>query len=193
MFMKIAVINLKGGVGKTPLAFSIAKDLGFYYQSNDNSLVAKIYPEMARISAKLEIIDDCVYDFGGFVDHQILAIIKECDFVIVPCIPDWNSIYRTHDTLSQIAEYAVGRIIVVCSALENKADLEMIGRYLIENKVVPVEYFYLKFSKIFKNSIGSGKSFLELYNENGLSKNQYGSFIAQYIDILKYIKQKRVK
>lgn len=191
--MKIAVINLKGGVGKTPLAFSIAKDLGFYYQSNDNSLVAKIYPEMARISAKLEIIDDCVYDFGGFVDHQILAIIKECDFVIVPCIPDWNSIYRTHDTLSQIAEYAVGRIIVVCSALENKADLEMIGRYLIENKVVPVEYFYLKFSKIFKNSIGSGKSFLELYNENGLSKNQYGSFIAQYIDILKYIKQKRVK
>ena len=191
--MKIAVINLKGGVGKTPLAFSIAKDLGFYYQSNDNSLVAKIYPEMARISAKLEIIDDCVYDFGGFVDHQILAIIKECDSVIVPCIPDWNSIYRTHDTLSQIAEYAVGRIIVVCSALENKADLEMIGRYLIENKVVPVEYFYLKFSKIFKNSIGSGKSFLELYNENGLSKNQYGSFIAQYIDILKYIKQKRVK
>lgn len=191
--MKIAVINLKGGVGKTPLAFSIAKDLGFYYQSNDNSLVAKIYPEMARISAKLEIIDDCVYDFGGFVDHQILAIIKECDFVIVPCIPDWNSIYRTHDTLSQIAEYAVGRIVVVCSALENKADLEMIGRYLIENKVVPVEYFYLKFSKIFKNSIGSGKSFLELYNENGLSKNQYGSFIAQYIDILKYIKQERVK
>lgn len=191
--MKIAVINLKGGVGKTPVAFSIAKDLGLYYQSNDNSLVPKIYPEMARISAKLENIDDCVYDFGGFVDRQILDIIKECDFAIVPCIPDWNSIYRTHDTLSQIADYVSGKIIVICSALENKADLEMIGRYLIDNKVVPVEYFYLKFSKIFKNSIGSGKSFLELYEENGLSKNQYGSFIAQYVELLKYIKQKKVK
>lgn len=30
--MKIAVINKKGGVGKIPFAFSIAKDLGFCNQ-----------------------------------------------------------------------------------------------------------------------------------------------------------------
>lgn len=29
--MKIAVINKKGGVGKTPFAFSIAKNLGFFF------------------------------------------------------------------------------------------------------------------------------------------------------------------
>ena len=31
--MKIAVINKKGGVGKTPFAFSIAKDLGYFLQT----------------------------------------------------------------------------------------------------------------------------------------------------------------
>lgn len=122
---------------------------------------------MARISAKLENIDDCVYDFGGFVDHQILDIIKECDFAIVPCILDWNSIYRTHDTLSQIADYVSGKIIVICSALENKADLEMIGRYLIDNKVVPVEYFYLSLARSLKIRSDPVRAFLSYMRKTG--------------------------
>ena len=31
--MIISIINKKGGVGKTPFAFSIAKDLGFFYKA----------------------------------------------------------------------------------------------------------------------------------------------------------------
>ena len=41
--MRIAVINSKGGVGKTPLAFSLAKDFGLNLQTNDNSVVTQIY------------------------------------------------------------------------------------------------------------------------------------------------------
>ena len=37
--MIISVINKKGGVGKTSFAFSIAKDLGLYLQSNDASVI----------------------------------------------------------------------------------------------------------------------------------------------------------
>ncbi len=47
--MIISVINKKGGVGKTPFAFSIAKDLEYFLQSNDNSIIEKIYPEKAKI------------------------------------------------------------------------------------------------------------------------------------------------
>ena len=46
--MIILVINKKGGVGKTPIAFSLAKDLGYYLQSNDNSVIESIYPYTAR-------------------------------------------------------------------------------------------------------------------------------------------------
>ena len=48
--MILSVINKKGGVGKTPIAFSLAKDLGYYLQSNDNSVIESIYPDMAKIS-----------------------------------------------------------------------------------------------------------------------------------------------
>ena len=37
--MNLAVLQLKGGVGKTPLSFSLAKDLGLKWQSNDDSVV----------------------------------------------------------------------------------------------------------------------------------------------------------
>lgn len=72
--MVISIINKKGGVGKTPIAFSLAKDLGYYLQSNDNSVIESIYPDMAKISATPELIDDCVYDFGGFVDTGVVNI-----------------------------------------------------------------------------------------------------------------------
>ena len=45
--MIISVINKKGGVGKTSFAFSIAKDLGLYLQSNDASIIESIYPKMS--------------------------------------------------------------------------------------------------------------------------------------------------
>lgn len=41
--MNLAVLQLKGGVGKTPLSFSLAKDLGLNWQSNDDSVVLQFY------------------------------------------------------------------------------------------------------------------------------------------------------
>ncbi|EAL5117011.1 hypothetical protein DPU37_07905 [Campylobacter coli] len=65
--MIISVVNKKGGVGKTPFAFSVAKDLEYFLQSNDNSIIEKIYPEKAKILPTPKKIDNCVYDFGEFV------------------------------------------------------------------------------------------------------------------------------
>ena len=37
--MILAVLQLKGGVGKTPLSFTLAKDLGLNWQSNDAAVL----------------------------------------------------------------------------------------------------------------------------------------------------------
>ncbi|BEK13348.1 hypothetical protein B10927_17870 (plasmid) [Campylobacter jejuni] len=75
--MIISVINKKGGVGKTPFAFSVAKDLEYFLQSNDNSIIEKIYPEKAKILPTPKKIDNCVYDFGGFVEKEYWILLKK--------------------------------------------------------------------------------------------------------------------
>ncbi|EAL6695120.1 hypothetical protein OL255_002013, partial [Campylobacter coli] len=100
--MIISVVNKKGGVGKTPFAFSIAKDLEYFLQSNDNSIIEKIYPEKAKILPTPKKIDNCVYDFGGFVEKGVLDIIKESNKIIVPCTSNYNSLLRTLETLNEI-------------------------------------------------------------------------------------------
>jgi len=71
--MIISILNKKGGVGKTPFAFSIAKDLSLYLQSNDTSCIEQIYPNYAVITDTPKRIDNCVYDFGGFKSAGVLV------------------------------------------------------------------------------------------------------------------------
>ena len=51
--MKIAVINKKGGVGKTPFAFSIAKDLNMYLQSTTIVALKKFIQKWQKFQMKL--------------------------------------------------------------------------------------------------------------------------------------------
>ena len=98
--MIISIINKKGGVGKTSFGFSIAKDLELYLQSNDASIIESIYPNMSKISAQPKLIDNCVYDFGGFVSAGVLD--TKSDFIIMPCTALYNSILRTSKTINEL-------------------------------------------------------------------------------------------
>lgn len=187
--MRIAVINSKGGVGKTPLAFSLAKDLGLNLQTNDNSVVTQIY-DKAVFSNPCKIVDETVYDFGGFVAPGVLSILKECDFVIMPVTPKINSVFKAAETYNQIKDYARNMMVLVTDIV-NKGDLGTIIEALkgagFKNDV---EYMLLKRSAIFENAIANGMSFAELYNQNGLSRSQYKDFYLQYYKIIEYIKTK---
>ncbi len=184
--MIISVLNKKGGVGKTPISFSLAKDLGYFLQSNDNSVIENIYPDMAKITPKPQLIDNCVYDFGGFVDTGILDIIKASDVVIVPCVNEYNSILRTVETIEEIKSYAKA-ILVIATKTEKESDFKQV-QSAIEEYFDDLHFFELKSSKIFKNAIETGLSIDELFHENALSKSAYKSVYNQYLTVLNIFK-----
>lgn len=123
--MIISVINKKGGVGKTPISFSLAKDLGYYLQSNDNSVIESIYPDMAKISANPEIIENCIYDFGGFVTSGVLPVLKASSAILIPTSNDYNSILRTVETIEELQPLNENLFIVVTKT-EKESDFETV-------------------------------------------------------------------
>ncbi|MDY2585160.1 hypothetical protein [Helicobacter sp.] len=164
--MIISIINKKG------------KDLGYFLQSNDNSIIEKIYPKKAKILPTPKKIDNCVYDFGGFVEKGVLSIVEESD-IIIPCTSNYNSLLRTLETLNEIGND--GRVCKeknqICETLEsNFTDLNL---------------FFFKFSKIIENSMSSGASFTELYNENNLSRLSYTNFFNEYQRLLQFIRKEK--
>ena len=186
--MKIALLNKKGGVGKTPFAFSIAKDFGYFLQSNDNSCIEQIYPGKAKILDKVKDLDDCVYDFGGFSASGVLDIIKNCDVVIIPCLPTYNSFIRTVETINEIISINPN-IILLATNYKDDREEEFLENEL-DKRYKDIPTFYFKNSKIVNNAANYGLSFTELYNESSLSKRSYSSFFNEYRRLLKAIKSK---
>ena len=104
--MKIALVQEKGGAGKTSLSLSIAHTLDYNLISNDVSVYENTYPKAQVIlDSELPIIEDTVYDFGGFSDVKTLAIIKTADIIIIPCYNDKDSIVKTILTMQKIENY----------------------------------------------------------------------------------------
>ncbi|MCD8477583.1 MAG: ParA family protein [Sulfurospirillum sp.] len=174
--MIISVINKKGGVGKTPISFSLAKDLGYYLQSNDNSVIESIYPDMAKISPSPEIIDNCIYDFGGFVTSGVLPILKASSAILIPTSNDYNSILRTVETIEEIQPLNENLFVVVTKT-EKESDFETV-KNAINQHFDNLEFFELRLSKAFKNTIETGLSLTELYNETPLSKCAYKNCLS---------------
>ena len=182
--MIISIINKKGGVGKTSFGFSIAKDLELYLQSNDASIIESIYPNMSKISAQPKLIDNCVYDFGGFVSAGVLD--TKSDFIIVPCTALYNSILRTSETINELKEVNKNIIVLITdyTSDEDKEQVESALKSSFKN----LKYFYFKRSKILENSMRLGGSFKELGEASPLLKVAYRNFLGEYDQLLKTLK-----
>jgi MinD-like ATPase involved in chromosome partitioning or flagellar assembly len=191
---RIAVMNKKGGVGKTPTAKTLAVDLDYYIISNDESTIEALYPERAKVMDTPVLADEVVYDFGGFADSGVLAIIKECDLVYVPCINTPDSIKRTYQTIKEIEPYNAN-IAVIVTKTEVKTDIkkEIVGDFdevknTLEKHFNNIKFFELKLSKAFKHQEQTGQSLSQIINENGMTKWAYRDLNKQYSAILDYAK-----
>jgi len=180
--MVISVINKKGGVGKTSLAFSLAKDLEYYLISNDDSVIELIYKDMAKIMKEPRLVKNTVYDFGGFVDAGVMNVLNNSDYILIPLTSDLNSVKKTNSLLSELD---IKKVILVANRAE-KEDFREIEEYFKEHYNFPI--FEIKNSRIWKKTFEFKKSVSEIKNFTKLNSYIYRNSINGYEQLLNYIK-----
>lgn len=104
--LKVAIFNKKGGVGKTPLSYLIAKELGLKIITNDDNVINE---NMVSFQEKLDLTGEgsVVVDMGGWIDDNTADILEECDVVLVPFNNKPNSIKRTKNLTEELKELGI--------------------------------------------------------------------------------------
>ena len=178
--MRITVWSKKGGVGKTSLAYNIARDLDYFLISNDESIIEIAYPDKTRIMEQPKIIDNCVYDLGGFVDEGIKDILNNSDLIIVPILNDLNSFKKTLLTLQELD---LRKTIIVANKA-TREDFKEIEEFF---KKKNLRVFEIPESRIFKKSFAEKKSINEIVNKSKLNKYTYRNISKKYNELLNFI------
>jgi len=185
MDKSIVIASRKGGVGKTPLALSLAMDLDYFLITNDMGIATTIYSEKSKYMEKPIAIKKAVYDFGGFVSAGVIEVVQESDIVIIPLINEDDSFVKTFLTISELEKHAK-EIILVATRTE-KGDFEEIEK-MVKGKLPNIKIFELSKSKIFKHVTRNGLSVLQKANNSPLSQYSYRKITKQYTELLNYIK-----
>ncbi|WP_104710188.1 hypothetical protein [Helicobacter felis] len=186
--MIFSTINKKGGVGKTAFSFSIAKDLKLFLQSNDNSIIESLYPNKTRISAHPSLLQDCVYDFGGFIERGVLDIARNSDAILIPCTPLYNAVLRTIESIQELQSIAVPLIVLITDFQSQKEKEQVVST--LQSNFTDLHFFFFKHSRILENSMRTGLSFKELAMQTPLAKLQYKTFIDEYQCLLETLQSK---
>lgn len=183
----VLIINSKGSVGKTPTSFNLAYDLGMNIITNDKSVLIACYKDKTILTNQFELIENSVYDCGGFSAPGILNIVQQVNIVIVPVFNDPSSLIQTRDTLKQILPLAK-KVIIVTTKTENK-DADTIKNNL-DKKYPGLEYFNLPLTKAFNHTLETGKSIKHLVETDKVYENWFGNFVKNnYIPFLNAIKK----
>ena len=184
MTNRIATATLAGGQGKSSLASALAMDLNYYLISNDDNIIGDVY-EGALITTSPQIVDEVVYDFGGFESPEVIDIIEVCDVLIVPCINDKTAIRKANQTIEELNPY-IQNIVIVATRVRNKRDLDAIKEGVILDEVLP-----MRDTKLFKDCQEFGVGVYTLIKHDKKLRYAYRNVILEYDALLARIMGKK--
>lgn len=202
--MKIAILNKKGGTGKTPIAMSLAIDLQLNIATNDTSVLgffsaqqdSYFYGRTSFIHDEdlinFKMSENQIFDFGGWTPRGAINVISQCDKVIIPCSAENpNATIQTASTITELTQSidkVIDKIVVIITMYEK--DDEFSERKAEIEQYFSVPILPLKKTKLFNNVIGRGISPKEAFNESLANQHFYRNIYPQYAELLDFVSSK---
>lgn len=196
----IAIINKKGGLGKTPVAVNTAKATDSIILTNDDDVVEVVH-ENTRVLPLEEIAEldfnalpNTVIDFGGFVEAGTTSIIERCDLVVVPVVNNISSLKRSINAIDELSQLNKN-IIIIATMTTDKNDLKNIKTTFKDYKIKA--FFELKKTELFNNSLNKGLGIEDYLDTNNILRMAYGkkknqkteSILEQWDKYITYVKK----
>ncbi len=197
--MKIAVINNKGGVGKSILAYAIALEKKYLFITNEpRSPAVQIFPEnhalimenddsISGLDEKLNV----VFDFkGNTTGNLVRETLIAADYIIVPVIyRDVDDIFPMEETIYSIREIEDynSNIIIVGNDVQKHSEFDSINDILSGFFDYPI--LRLNRAKLFPRSIKNGIGVTEYIGENRLLQANYHNAYNQFKKILEHLER----
>jgi cellulose biosynthesis protein BcsQ len=189
--MKLVITNFKGGVGKTSIAIALASLLELPIVTNDSwSPLQDLMPEgtFKKIEAEKDIplLDNTIYDLGGYADNRALPVIKEADYVIVPIINTYLNNKGSVNTISNILPYNKNIIVIVNQATDKDFEFVKLNLNSIFNSI-KIKTFLLKKTTAFDKMFLTEKTIEAIIESDKTLARPYKIVATQLKEIADYI------
>lgn len=207
--MKITIFSAKGGVGKTPISYNLAKDRGFAMATNETyHVLDRVMPEDALVAIPpnkefppfgAEV--DVVFDLGGAIGTDsapsILSAVKMSDIVFVPVENEYKAINGAFHSITEILPHNQNIALIVTKLEKRRGEMfstwfksldfmEVVGMLtqLLERDFPA---FPLKTSKVFRHIFEREMSVAQICALGGVDQYHYKVVKEQFDEIYQFI------
>jgi len=181
--MTVALYSEKGGVGKTSLSYSLHKDLGLRYVTNDMCESALKSNNSKFYTKTIPFSDNVLYDFGGFESKEAYKICSMVDLVIVPTICEMNSLFKALMTIKKIK---AKKVLVIVTMIDKEEEFNQVK--MVINKHFPgVDLLPFRRNKLLKKVMEEKMSVFEFIKKS-TKRHLYKNITQEYMNIIQYIK-----